>query len=161
MLPMREFIVVGAASIIGSNPVPPNGLAVSLDIDLFPPPDGTAEITKTVTMHFGEGSEFQEENGFYIESVGLWTMLTALPGWKERLIRVKTPNGVVGLCLSPLDIAFVKLDAGRDKDIEYVGIMLRAEIVSRRELKEAIDSRDPEMRVRLEDALSKAAQSSR
>ena len=67
-------------SIVGSYPEPQPDLTVSLDIDLFPPPDGTTDSTHAVVAHFGEGSEFQEENGFYIDSVGRWTMHNAQAG---------------------------------------------------------------------------------
>jgi hypothetical protein len=153
LLGRREFIVVGAVSIVGAVANPPAGLAVSHDIDLFPPPDGDAATTAAVNEHFGEGSAFEVEHDFYIESVGRWTLMTALDGWEARLIRVESPSGVAGLCLSPLDLAYVKPDAGREKDIAYVRAMLGAGIVSRREIEEAIATATPDARERLTAAL--------
>lgn len=122
----REYIVVGAVSIVGAVPRPPPALLVSADIDLFPRAIESAEINAAIAMRCGPGSEFEDEHGFYVEGVGRWTLLTALPGWEERLVKVETPAGIIGWCLSPLDLAVVKLDAARDKDIRYVAQMLRA-----------------------------------
>jgi hypothetical protein len=132
-----------------------------LDIDLFPRPDGTKDSTQAIMAHFGEGSEFQEENGFYIESVGRWTMQNALDGWDGRLVRVTTPKGVTGLCIAPLDLAYVKLEVAREKDIQYVGVMLRAGIVSASALMSAIAGRDADTRERLENNLQQAELSAR
>ena len=67
-----------------------------------------------------------------------------------------TPHGVIGLCISPLDLAFMKLDVARDKDIQFVGVMLSAGIVSTEELMKAIASREADIRSRLEKNLRRA-----
>jgi hypothetical protein len=57
------------------------------------------------------------EHDFYIEPVGEWTMMTSLPGWAERLVKVETPGGAIGWCLSPLDVAYNKADAAGRKTL--------------------------------------------
>ena len=79
----REYIVVGAVSIVGPFPAPPPSLVTSADIDLFPRATESAEINATIAARCGAGSEFEDEHGFYVEGVGLWTLLTALPGWEK------------------------------------------------------------------------------
>ena len=48
-------------------------------------------------------------------------------GWKERLVSVRNSNtgGGVGLCLEVHDLAASKLVAGREKDLGFVGALLR------------------------------------
>ncbi len=139
----REYIVVGAVSIVGPCAVPPPSLVMSADIDLFPRARESAEINAAIAARCGVGSEFEDENGFYVEGVGRWTLLTAPPGWEERLVRVESPSSVVGWCLSALDLAVVKLDAAREKDLRYVMEMLRAGIVRAEEIIKATEACAP------------------
>ena len=50
----------------------------------------------------------------------------------------------------------MKLDVARDKDIQFVGVMLSAGIVSTEELMKAIASREADIRSRLENNLRRA-----
>lgn len=158
MVGKRVFIVVGAVSIVGAFPNPPPGLAISNDIDIFPPPDGDGEINETLARHFGEGSAFALERGFHIEGVGRWTMMMGLPGWEDRLITTRTPGDVLGLCLSPIDLAYVKLEVARDKDINYVGVMIRENVVTRDAIMKATTCLRDDLRERIEANLCKAEQ---
>ena len=139
----REYIVVGAVSIVGPCAAPPPSLVMSADIDLFPRARESAEINAAIAARCGAGSEFEDENGFYVEGVGRWTLLSALPGWEERLVRVETPSTVVGWCLSALDLAVVKLDAARVKYLHYVKEMLQAGIVRAEEIRKATEACAP------------------
>src|SRR5437773_126431 len=56
----------------------------------------------------------------------------ALPaGWQDRLVVVENPNtnGYRGLCLDPGDLAVAKLVAYRQKDLDFVRVMLREGLV--------------------------------
>ena len=145
----REFIVVGAISILGPCAAPPAALLMSADIDLFPRSRDSAEVNAVIAQRCGAGSEFEDEHGFYVESLGRWTLSTALPGWEDRLVKVESPAGVAGWCLSALNLAVVKLDAAREKDLRYVREMLRAGIVTHREIAEAITGCAPWFRERV------------
>ena len=98
----REFIVVGAISILGPCTAPPAALLMSADIDLFPRSRDSAEVNAVIAQRCGAGSEIEDEHGFYVESLGRWTLSTALPGWEDRLVKVESPAGVAGWCLIPL-----------------------------------------------------------
>ncbi len=67
-------------------------------------------------------------------------MMTALPGWEERLLKTDTPGGVIGWCIAPLDIAYNKADAGRPKDIVYLAGLFPARIVLPSRIKAAMDA---------------------
>lgn len=87
----------------------------------------------------GELSPFHQTFGYYGHGVGPQTAI--LPSdWRDRLVELSNANtnGVKGLCLSPLDIAFSKLAAGRPKDLTYCREMLRSGIVDRRQLQQLI-----------------------
>ena len=81
--------------------------------------------------------------------MGRWTLLTALPGWEERLVKVTSPAGTIGWCLSALDLAVVKLDAAREKDLRYVQAMLRADLIRSEEILHAVESSAPWFRTKI------------
>lgn len=139
----REYIIVGAVSIVGQCPEPPPSLVMSADIDLFPRNRESAEVNSVIAARCGAGSEFEDEHGFYVEGVGRRTLLTAPPGWEERLIRVESASAVVGWCLSALDLAVVKLDAAREKDLRYVREMLITGIVRAEAILKATEACSP------------------
>ncbi len=134
-----EFVVVGSVAIVGSFPAAPSALRVSHDIDVFSMPTVTLKKNELIYERFGPDSEFAREHDFYIEPVGEWTMLTSLPGWQERLVKVVAP-GAIGWCLSPLDIAYNKAEAGREKDIAYLAELFKAGYVRPSELKTAMEA---------------------
>jgi hypothetical protein len=70
-----------------------------------------------------------------------WEMLTAWPLIEMRamvLVDNFNTNGFRGLCLDPVDLAVSKLAAGRPKDLDYVGVLLRERLVRARDLLERI-----------------------
>lgn len=85
-------------------------------------------------------SAFIETHLWEIEPIGPWVMYTALPGWEERLVMTQTPGGVIGWCISPLDIAYNKAEAGRPKDIIYLAGLFKARIVLPSQIKAAMDA---------------------
>lgn len=110
----KDFVVVGSQVILASVPDASPLLRTSQDIDLFVKSGATAEVSKLIYSRYGPESEFDISHGFYIEPVGEWVVMTSLPGWQERLVKVDAPGGAIGWCLSPLDIAYNKAEAGRE-----------------------------------------------
>ena len=55
-------------------------------------------------------------------------------------MKVENENtfGAIGWCLEPHDLAVSKLIAGRDKDFDFVSVMITAKIVSAAVVKERI-----------------------
>lgn len=159
----REFVVIGSVSILGSKPSAPRHLTISADIDLFPRFGESGEKNEMIDKHFGQGSEFELENNFYIEGVGAWTMMTSPQGWEKRMVAITAPSGAIGWCLDPFDLAFNKLEAGRDKDLEYVGEMVKANITPAYSLQGFLRQHapSPEIRERLEANLRRAKQTIR
>jgi len=120
----REIIIIGSQAILGAYPDAPSELLVSIEADVFPKDRPADSIL--IDGAIGERSIFHETFGYYAHGVDEDTA-TLPEGWRERLVRVENENtrGAVGWCLEPHDLAVSKLVAGREKDVSYVGALLR------------------------------------
>lgn len=133
----KRFVVVGSASILASFPDAPGYLRMSADIDMFPIRKLREETFKPGDDKVGQASQFEDENDFYVERVGDWTMLSQPSGWLERCVKFESGE-VMGYCITPLDLAYNKTEAGRDKDIHFVAGMITEGIVTREALESFI-----------------------
>ncbi|RLA06137.1 MAG: hypothetical protein DRQ59_15340 [Gammaproteobacteria bacterium] len=74
----------------------------------------------------GELSQFHETHGFYVQGVSIEVAM--LPeGWEGRTIQVKSEDGTkgnIGYCLESHDLAASKLAAYRDKDRDFIRVLL-------------------------------------
>lgn len=123
-----EIMVVGSQSILGAVPNAPDLLLLSMEADFYPlhRPD----LSDLIDGAIGEGSPFHDRFGYYAQGVGPET--ATLPfGWEERVVKVQNENTdlKIGYCLDPHDLAASKLAAGREKDWQFVDLMLQHEIV--------------------------------
>jgi len=133
----QTILVLGSQSILGSFPTPPEPLTVSREADVCPM--RSPEKADLISGAIGEISQFDSTFGYYAH--GLPPEACPLPkGWESRLIKFQneSTNGVTALCLHPLDLACSKLVAGREKDIEFVGAMLRHRLIERAALESQI-----------------------
>src|SRR3954451_24900440 len=104
-------------------------MLVSQEVDLHAPADEAA--SDLVDVSIGEKSPFHESFGYYAHGVGEETAI--LPSrWRERAVAIQTPftGGVTGICPEPTDLAVSKLAAWREKDQEFVGVLVQQGIVS-------------------------------
>jgi hypothetical protein len=119
-----EFVIVGSQSVLGQFPHAPDELLVSIEADLFSLRDPAD--SDLIDGSIGEGSPFHQTFGYYAHGVGAETAV--LPaGWQERLVRLHNQNtgGGTGLCLEIHDLAVSKLVASREKDLDFLGGLLR------------------------------------
>jgi hypothetical protein len=110
-------------------------LLISNEADVFPRrhPERSDLIDATI----GEGSPFERSFGYYAHGVDEST--SVLPrGWRDRLVRVENANtrSVRGWCLEVHDLAIAKHAAGREKDIEFTGVLAAHGMVRRETLLE-------------------------
>lgn len=148
-----EFIVIGSQSILGSFPDAPRELRQSMEADLYP--RYRPERSDLIEGSLGRYSLFDQTFGYYADGVSPDTA-TLPPGWEARLVKLSNENtmGAIGWCLDPHDLAFSKLAARREKDLEFVRTMLTAGMLERPRLQASIASvADEELRATLEDAL--------
>jgi hypothetical protein len=123
-----EVYVLGSQSILGQHPTPHPELTLSMEVDIAPKnrPDAADQIDGSL----GELSLFNETHGFYVD--GLAIESAVLPaGWAERCIRVQNANTShkIGWCLECHDLAVAKLVAFRDKDRDFVRVLLRERLI--------------------------------
>lgn len=133
-----EIMVIGSQSILGSVPDAPAALLQSMEADLYPlrRPD----LADLIDGAIGELSPFEERFGYYAQGVGPETAL--LPeGWESRVVKIQNANTdlKIGYCLEPHDLAAAKLAAGREKDRDFVNVMLAQGIAQPGVLTERIE----------------------
>lgn len=119
-----HIIVIGSQAILASVREPPPELAESIEADLYP--RDAPEAADLIDGSIGELSMFHENFGYYAHGVGPNTA-TLADGWKGRLVPLNNVNtrGITDWCLAPIDIAYSKLAAGREKDIRFIRTMLQ------------------------------------
>ena len=124
-----------------------------MEIDLYPLDD--PKKADLIDGSIGEFSPFHETFGYYAHGVGPET--ASLPAnWKSRLIRYTNENtgGVVGLCISPVDLAISKLLAGRAKDLAFVKGLINGKFVSRQQIAQVLAECSPEQTALAQKRLS-------
>lgn len=112
-------IIVGSQAVHLVANFPPEIIQKSIECDfLFV--SGHSETRAEINKKFGVFSDFQVENGFYADALGLATVI--LPtGWRERLQILEDENGeTIALAAEIHDIAISKLIAGREKDFLFL-----------------------------------------
>ena len=124
-----HIVVVGSQAILGQYPDAPGALLISAEADVYPRhhPDHAIVIEGAI----GEMSMFHQTYGYYAHGVGEDTAV--LPeGWRERVIAVCNENtrGYTGECPEAHDLAVSKLAAGREKDMDFVRVLLANHLVS-------------------------------
>jgi len=120
----HDIVVIGSQAVLGQFPDAPEALLVSIEADVFPrqAPDKSGLIDSAI----GELSMFHQTFGYYAHGVDE-TTATLPEGWTDRLVPVCNENtgGATGWCLDVHDLAVSKLVAGREKDFEFLRVLLR------------------------------------
>lgn len=124
------IFVFGSQAILGQFPDAPNALRQSSEVDVAPV--GRTDMIDAIDANLGELSLFHQTHGFYVHGLDIEAAL--LPdGWKARLIDVRGPGTFykAGLCLEGHDLAGSKLAAFRDKDRDFVRVLLAERMIDR------------------------------
>jgi hypothetical protein len=148
----REIVVIGSQALLASFPEAPAELVRSMEVDCYPLDDPA--MADLIDGTIGELSPFHETFGYYAHGIGPETAI--LPsGWRSRVVRLQSENtgGTIGLCVSPADLAVSKLLAGREKDVEFVGGMLRCGVTSEEAIRSLAIELDSERAASLRDKL--------
>lgn len=149
---VSNWVIVGSQAILGSVPDAPDELLVSQEVDLYAPANEAA--SDLVDGSIGETSPFHESFGYYAHGVGDKTAV--LPSrWRERAVAIHTSStgGVTGICPAPADLAISKLAAWRQKDQEFVRVLVQRGIVSVAEIRARLSELDEEIAVRIAERL--------
>jgi hypothetical protein len=112
----------------------------------------TESAAAVIDGNIGELTRFHETFRVYAHAVGPET--ATLPAdFRDHLVELQIGAARVH-CLAPMDLAYSKLAAGREKDLEFVVGLLHFKIVRQSELQRLIDATTTEIRVTMEDRLT-------
>jgi hypothetical protein len=125
-----EFVVVGSLSILGvvqKEAEIPERMLMSIDVDCYTK-DDPGRIFE-LKEQLGEGSRFEEENGYYLDPVA--PRLCTLPAqWAYRLIKVELEGQITAWFLDPNDAAVSKYARCDVRDREWIKAGLDAGLLS-------------------------------
>jgi hypothetical protein len=124
----RDFVVIGSQAVLGQFASAPDALLVSIEADLYP--RDAPEKADVIDGAIGELSTFHQTFGYYAHGVDE-TTATLPAGWKDRLVPLHNENtgGATGWCLDVYDLASSKLVAGRERDIDFLRVLVRERLV--------------------------------
>jgi hypothetical protein len=134
-----EVWVFGSQAILGQFPDAPAALRQSAEADIAP--RNHPERVHRIDGMLGELSQFHRTHGFYVHGVAIESA-TLPSNWQTRTVRVagRGSRESTGLCLEGHDLAASKLAAFREKDREFVRVLLAAEMITHSTLLERIAS---------------------
>jgi hypothetical protein len=134
-----ELNVFGSQAILGEYPEAPAELRTSVEVDVQP--RNRPEAVDLIDGALGELSPFHVTYGFYVHGVSI-DAATLPAGWEDRTIPVTHPiatRGYTGHCLECHDLAASKLFAYREKDRDFVRVLLIEGLAAPELLKDRID----------------------
>ena len=137
-----ELWIFGSQAILGEFPNATENLRASIEVDVQP--KNRPETVDDVDGALGELSMFHQAHGFYVH--GILIEAAELPiGWEQRTIPVSDPistRGNTGLCIEAHDLAASKLAAYREKDKEFVRLLLIEKMIDANILTDRINALD-------------------
>lgn len=139
----EELWVFGSQAILGSHPDAPPALRRSMEADVSPR-NRPAEVDR-IDANLGELSRFHRQHGFYVHGLLIEEAATLPAGWKERAVPVfheVGTRGNTGWCLEAHDLAATKLVAFRDKDRNFVRLLLVHDLIDATILRDRIGQLD-------------------
>ena len=135
-----ELWIFGSQAILGEFPNAPESLRASIEVDVQP--KNRPETVDDIDGALGELSMFHQTHGFYVHGIAIEA--AKFPdGWEQRTVPVSDPistHGKTGLCIEAHDLAASKLAAYREKDKEFVRLLLIEKMIDVKILTERIIS---------------------
>lgn len=133
--------IFGSQAILATFPQAPAQLRQSVEADVAP---GTRpDRWEAIDGALGELSPFHQQFGVYAHGIEVGTV-TLPGGWAKRLVPVRSEAtlGKTGLCLEPHDLAASKLVAFREKDTDFVRVLLTERMINAKVLISRIQALD-------------------
>ena len=129
-----SFVLVGSQAVLLLLEQPPTALLVSTEIDLYPALH--PEKADLIDGAIGANSTFHDTFGYHVDGVGPET--ASLPkDWMSRAVLTYFGD-VTAICPDLHDLVASKCAAGRDKDADFVRILLKGGLVDSSILMERI-----------------------
>jgi hypothetical protein len=70
-------------------------------------------------------SPFHDTFGYYAHGIGQKQQSYQVLEDRVCIVSNENTNGYSGLCIHPIDLAFSKMYAGREKDLSYVKVLIQ------------------------------------
>lgn len=136
----REFFVIGSQALHAHCKRPPAEVLLSQECDLYP--RNYPQAAPLIERKLGRNSSFARKHGFYVDVVT--PDLASLPeGWEKRLKQFCVGR-ITASCLEIHDLLASKLAAGRLKDLELAGAVLKLHLAKVRTLRARLAKLMPE-----------------
>jgi hypothetical protein len=117
----REFFIIGSQAVHAHCKRPPAEVLLSQECDLYP--RTRPQAADLIARELGRNSAFARKHGFYIDVVT--PEIASLPeGWEKRAKPLRFGR-ITAFCLEIHDLLVSKLAAGRLKDLELAGALLK------------------------------------
>lgn len=134
-----SFVLVGSQAILLLLDKPPEELLRSTEIDLYPALH--PEKSDLIDGAIGANSTFHDSFGYHVDGVAPET--ASLPAdWMSRAVLTYFGE-VTAICPDLHDLAVSKCAAGREKDAEYIEILLKHRLVELQTLVDRVNLLDP------------------
>jgi hypothetical protein len=133
--------LLGSASLLGFYPEidgPEGPLSCTYDAD-FSLIESTESLAKIVREAIGVDSLYHREFGYFAEILHPDTHDYLLKDWETRLHPLSTLSSV--LCLNPYDLAVVKMQVGRPKDLELIKNLLCLKLLDPKVIRQFLDQK--------------------
>lgn len=121
----NSFVIVGSQAVLLLFPNPPAELLVSREVDLYPAMH--PERSDLIDGAIGALSSFDETFGYYADGVGPET--ATMPADRMDRATLHYIGDLTAICPDIHDLAVSKCPAGREKDADYVRVLLRTGMV--------------------------------
>ncbi|CAB1061395.1 hypothetical protein D1BOALGB6SA_6168 [Olavius sp. associated proteobacterium Delta 1] len=126
-----ELWIFGSQAILGEFPNAPEELRASVEVDVQP--KNRSDKINAIDGALGELSLFHQTHGFYVHGLSIGEAAMLSKGWELRATPVFdeiSTNGKTGWCVEVHDIAASKLAAYREKDRDFVRILLIEKMIN-------------------------------
>ena len=134
-----EIWIFGSQAILAEFPNAPKDLRASIEVDVQPKnrPDNVDAIDGAV----GELSIFHQTHGFYVHGLPIEEAAALPQGWQDRAKPICdeiSTRGKMIWCVEVQDLAASKLVAYREKDRDFVRVLLTEKMIAAEILVERI-----------------------
>jgi hypothetical protein len=134
----NSFVLIGSQAVLLLVEFPPEGLLRSTEIDLYPAKH--PEKAELINGAIGALSDFHDTFGYHADGVSPDT--ASLPAdWMSRSI-FRYFGDITAICPEIHDLAVSKCAAGREKDADYVRLLLQERMIDLSTLLERIEQVD-------------------